>query len=57
MCIRDRTKAAAKVCKPLLYTGLNAVKYKTVPDPKLPAGDWVRVRNVACGLCLSLIHI
>ena len=45
------TKAAAKVCKPLLYTGLNAVKYKTLPDPPLPAGDWVRVRNVACGLC------
>ena len=22
------TKAAAKVCKPLLYTNLNAVKYK-----------------------------
>ena len=45
------TKAAARVCKPLLYTGLNAVKYKTLPDPALPAGDWVRVRNVACGLC------
>ena len=45
------TKAAAKVCKPLLYTGLNAVKYRTLPDPALPAGDWVRVRNVACGLC------
>ena len=45
------TKAAAKVCKPLLYTGINAVKYKTLPDPALPAGDWVRVRNVACGLC------
>ena len=45
------TKAAARVCKPLLYTGLNAVKYKTLPDPPLPAGDWVRVRNVACGLC------
>ena len=45
------TKAAAKVCKPLLYTGINAVKYRTLPDPPLPAGDWVRVRNVACGLC------
>ena len=46
------TKAAAKVCKPLLYTSLNAVKYKKdLPDPALPAGDWVRVKNTACGLC------
>ena len=32
------TKAAARCCKPLLYTGLNAVKYnKNLPDPPLPA--------------------
>ena len=46
------TKAAAKVCKPLLFTSLNAVKYRdNLPDPPLPAGDWVRVKNIACGLC------
>ena len=46
------TKAATRVCKPLLYTNLNAVKYKKdVPDPELPAADWVRVKNIACGLC------
>jgi len=46
------TKFAAKCCKPLLYTGLNAVKYnKRLPDPPLPADDWLRVRNIACGLC------
>ena len=46
------TKAAAKSAKKLLFTGLNAVKYVTdLPDPPLPAQDWVRVRNIACGLC------
>ena len=46
------TKAAAKCCKPLLYTSLNAVKYnRNIPDPPLPAENWVRVRNIACGLC------
>ena len=37
------TKAAARVCKPLLYTGINAVKYKTLPDPPLP-----RATGCAC---------
>ncbi len=46
------TKFAAKYCKPLLYTGLNAVKYnKNLPDPALPASNWLRVKNIACGLC------
>jgi len=46
------TKFAAKYWKKLLYTGLNAVKYnKTLPDPPLPADNWVRVKNIACGLC------
>ena len=46
------TKAAARCMKPLLYTGLNAVKYaRNLPDPPLPADDWVRVENIVCGLC------
>jgi len=46
------TKYAAKHCNSLLYTGLNAVKYnKNLPNPALPAKDWLRVRNIACGLC------
>lgn len=47
--------AASKVIRPakkLLYTDLNAVKYaKNIPDPPLPADNWVRVQNIACGLC------
>lgn len=46
------TKAAARTAKGLLYTGLNAVKFaRDLADPPLPAGDWVRVKNIACGLC------
>lgn len=46
------TKFAAKCCKPLLFTGLNAVKFdERLPDPPLPAEDWVKVRNIACGVC------
>ncbi len=46
------TKFAAKYCKPLLYTGLSPVKYnKNLPDPPLPGDNWLRVKNIACGLC------
>lgn len=46
------SKFAAKCWKGLLSTGINAVKFKKkMPDPRLPADDWVRVKNVACGLC------
>ena len=41
-----------KKANKLLYSGLNAVKYaKNIPDPKLPADNQVRVKNIACGLC------
>ena len=46
------TKFASRFFKKLLHTSINAVKYaKDLPDQKLPAGDWVRVRNIVCGLC------
>ncbi|MCD7770158.1 MAG: hypothetical protein LUH36_08620, partial [Oscillospiraceae bacterium] len=48
------TKGAAKfkATRGLLYTGINAVKFKVdIPDPPLPADNWVRVKNIACGVC------
>lgn len=46
------TKFAAKHARGLLYGSLNAVKYlKDLPETPLPADDWVRVKNIACGLC------
>ena len=39
------TKLAAGHAKRLLSTGINAVKYeKDLPEPALPADDWVRVK-------------
>lgn len=46
------TKFAARFCRPLLYTGLNAVKFnQKLPDAPLPGPNWLRVKNIACGLC------
>ena len=45
------TKAAAGHAKKLLKTKINAVKYETgLPEPALPADDWVRMKNITCGL-------
>lgn len=41
-----------KILHPLLFTGLNAVKFdKKMKDPVLPAGNWVKVRNIQTGVC------
>ena len=48
------TKAAARIpaARGLLFTGLNAVKFREdIPDSPLPADNWVRVKNIACGVC------
>lgn len=46
------TKFAARFCKPLLYSGLNAVKLDgNLPDPALPDTNWVKVKNLCCGVC------
>ncbi len=46
------SKFAARCCRPLLFTGLNAVKFnRHLPDPPLPSPKWVKVRNIAAGVC------
>lgn len=41
-----------KKANELLYKNLSPVKFETgIPDPALPANNWVRVKNIACGLC------
>ena len=48
------TKLAADFCRKLLYTDFNAVQMaKDIPDPELPAEDWVRVENRLTGICGS----
>jgi threonine dehydrogenase-like Zn-dependent dehydrogenase len=39
------------------YTGpASPLRLTHLPDPPLPAGDWVRVRNHMCGICGSDLH-
>ena len=46
------TKAAAKIAPALLFTGLNPIRYdKKLPDPPLPGPKWLKVRNIATGVC------
>ncbi len=35
---------------------LSPVRLARLPDPPLPAGNWVRVRNRMCGICGSDLH-
>ena len=46
------TKAAAKIAPALLFTALNPIRYdKNLPDPPLPGPKWLKVRNIAAGVC------
>lgn len=48
----SKAAASTKATQKLLFTGINAVKFKKdIPDPPLPADNWVRVKNIACGVC------
>ena len=35
---------------------LSPVRYAEVPEPTLPGARWLKVRNIACGLCGTDIH-
>ncbi len=35
---------------------LSPVRYTEVPEPTLPDARWLKVRNIACGLCGTDIH-
>jgi threonine dehydrogenase-like Zn-dependent dehydrogenase len=38
------------------FAPISPLKLVTLPDPPLPAPDWVRVRNRLCGICGSDLH-
>jgi len=46
----------SKISKNAVYSPLSPVKYGDVPEPAIPNPRWLKVRNVACGLCGSDIH-
>ena len=48
---------AARTVHPFPNIGaLSPVRYAEVPEPALPNGRWLLVRNIACGLCGTDIH-
>lgn len=44
-------KALGGVTESALFGGLSGVRYGEVPEPPLPAEDWVRVEVLATGVC------
>ncbi|MBN1534580.1 MAG: alcohol dehydrogenase catalytic domain-containing protein [Spirochaetes bacterium] len=49
-------QAASKLSRNAPFWPFSPVRYAEVPDPELPDPNWLRVRNIACGLCGSDIH-
>jgi len=48
---------AARLVHPFPRLGaLSPVRYAGVPEPTLPNARWMKVRNIACGLCGTDIH-
>ena len=48
---------AARLVHPFPRLGpLSPVRHAEVPEPTLPGAQWLKVRNIACGLCGTDIH-
>ncbi len=50
------TRVLGKVSRSAYFAPTSPLKLADVPDPPLPAGNWVRVRNLMCGICGSDLH-
>ncbi len=54
------TKAITPIWKDFVWTPLSSAKAGSLPDQPLPGSRWIRVKNVACGICatdLSLLFM
>ena len=49
-------KAASFVSKDAVFGPFSSLRYAEVPEPRLPNERWLKVRNIACGLCGTDIH-
>ncbi len=55
--IRYALYRAARLVHPFPRLGpLSPVRYAEVPEPALPGPQWLKVRNIACGLCGTDVH-
>jgi threonine dehydrogenase-like Zn-dependent dehydrogenase len=50
------TRLLGRVWKGAYYATTSPLRLVHMPDPPLPATDWVRVRNRLCGICGSDLH-
>jgi len=50
------TRMLGRVWRGAYYAPTSPLRLVEIPDPPLPAPDWVRVRNRLCGICGSDLH-
>lgn len=50
------TKALARLTPAAYFAPISPLHLAELPDPPLPAPEWVRVRNRLCGICGSDLH-
>ncbi|MFN2289716.1 MAG: zinc-binding dehydrogenase [Anaerolineae bacterium] len=50
------TRLLGRVWPGAYFAATSPLRLLDLPDPPLPAGDWVRVRNHLCGVCGSDLH-
>ncbi len=50
------TRLLGRVWKGAYYAPTSPLRMVEIPDPPLPAPNWVRVRNCLCGICGSDLH-
>lgn len=54
------TKAITPIWKDFVWTPLSSAKAGSLPDQPLPSPNWMRIKNLACGICatdLSLLFM
>ena len=54
------TKAITPIWRDFVWTPLSSVKAGPLPDQPLPGPNWMRIKNLACGICatdLSLLFM
>ena len=50
------TRLLGCISKATYFAPVSPLRLLDLPDPPLPASDWVRVRNRLCGICGSDLH-
>ena len=50
------TRLAGRLWRAAYYCPASPLRIVDLPDPPLPARNWVRVRNRLCGICGSDLH-